>query len=160
VAARHRTHPVKHTASPTKRAVAPSTLTVQATATTQQAAPPATHPAAPKPTPTAKPTPTPAAAQGISAASGVTGLSCSDEGGTGSIPGGTAVSFSFVNNSQANVEIYYLAPNDSVEPFRTVSPGSSYDPGALTDQEWMVGGAGGGCLGIYTIDESGEVAVS
>jgi hypothetical protein len=72
------------------------------------------------------------------------------------------VSFSFVNNSSANVKIYYLAPspNYTAELYDTISAGHSYSPGPATDTEWMVATASGGCLGIYEIDGSGEVSVS
>jgi hypothetical protein len=81
-------------------------------------------------------------------------------GGTGSVPGGTGVTFSFVNRSSADVEIYYLEPNDSAAPEDTIGAGGQFSPSTTTDTEWMVGNASGGCLGIFQIDGGGAVSVS
>ncbi len=121
--------------------------------------PPATHAPSPKPT-TPKPKPTTAAAQYVAGASGVTAFSCSNLGGTGSIPGGSSVAFSFINDSSSSVQIDYLASNDTVEPYDTIPAGGRYSPGPATDSEWMVATAGGSCLGIYEIDGSGSISVS
>jgi hypothetical protein len=85
---------------------------------------------------------------------------CSDIGGTGSVPGGTAVTFSFVNQSSADVEIYYLEQDYQAVLEDTIGAGGQFSPGTTTDTEWMVGNASGDCLGIYQIDSSGTVSVS
>jgi eukaryotic-like serine/threonine-protein kinase len=121
-------------------------------------APATTAPSSPTPKPT--PTHTTSPSQQVSGYSGVTVYPCSDEGGIGSTPGGSGVSFSFTNSSAADVSVIELEPGGGGGPSATVSPGGSASPGVLTDQVWLVQSATGGCLGIYGITGNGEVSVS
>jgi eukaryotic-like serine/threonine-protein kinase len=160
-------HPV-HKARPAASATAKAPMTEGGlTPTTSPASPGSvttTHAPTSAPTHTSNPThtsaPTAPPAQGIAGASGATALPCSDIGGTGSVPGGTAVTFSFVNHSSADVEIYYLEQNYTAEPEDTIGAGGQFNPSTTTDTEWLVDNASGGCLGIYQIDSDGAVSVS
>ena len=125
--------------------------TTSAPATTASSSP------APKPTPTHTTPPS----QGVSSVSGASYYPCSDEGSIGSTPGGSAVSFSFGNDSGADITVINLEPGGSAGPSATVSPGGgSYSPSTLTDQYWLIRNAAGDCLGIYDITGSGGVIVS
>jgi serine/threonine protein kinase len=162
--AKHKVGKAKAAASPT--ATTPATEAGNTPVTTGPASPPASSGSAPtrKPTPTPAPThtstPTTAPAQGIAGVSGATVLACSDEGGTGSVPGGSAVTFSFLNHSSANVQIYYLQKDFAATLESTIGAGGQFSPGTTTDSEWMVANASGNCLGIYQIDGGGAVSVS
>jgi hypothetical protein len=70
------------------------------------------------------------------------------------------VSFTFVNNSSADIQIWYLASGGSGALEDTLGPGKSFDPAVDTQQDWMVANSGGGCMGIYGIVGSGEVVAS
>jgi hypothetical protein len=134
---------------------APSPVT-----STRPASPPPATPA-PRPSPTPTPKPTAAPPQQLSGYSGVRFYSCGNYGSVDSIPGGTAVSFTFQNNSSADIEVYYLTQSGGQGPGAAVAPGSSYaPPSAAADQAWIVQNAGGDCLGIFQLDSGGSVSVS
>jgi hypothetical protein len=154
---KHPVHKVRPAASAT--AAAPTTEAGLAPATSPgPGSVTTTHPPSSPPTHTSAPTAPPA--QGIAGVSGATAVPCSDIGGTGSVPGGTAATFSFVNHSSADLEIYYLEQDYSAVPEATISAGGQFSPSTTTDTEWMVHNASGGCLGIYQIDSDGAVSVS
>jgi eukaryotic-like serine/threonine-protein kinase len=147
------THVVK------KRRSSPAQSTAPAVAqTTPQQAPttPAVNPTTPSP---AQTTPAQSGPQTISSASGVSGISCDQYGNVGSSPGGSGVSFSFVNNSAADVQIWYLNSGGASVPEGTVSPGGTLSPGVATGQDWMVGNSDG-CMAIFDITGNGKVVVS
>jgi len=148
---------------PTPSIGAGSTPTRNPVPTPGQSAPPTTPPRttpAPRPTPTTKPTHTAPPQQGIGGSSGATFESCSNQGAIGTTPGGRAVSFTFINNSAADVPIDFITASDDPELYYTIPPDGRYTPSAKTDQAWQVDYAGGGCMGIYVINSNGEVSVS
>ncbi len=155
------------TSSGTTPASSPATET-GGTAPTQaaptQAAPttagPTTQAPAPKPHPSPTPTSAAPAPQQISGESGVTFYSCSNEGSVDSIPGGSPVSFTFSNDSSADIGVYALTATGGAGGGETVGPHSSSAPGATADQAWIVENASGACLGIVRVDGSGGVTVS
>jgi eukaryotic-like serine/threonine-protein kinase len=164
-------HPPTHSATrpantPSAVAATPPTqnptVTPAPAPTTQPASPPPTTPAPGSPPPlTPTPTPTAAPPQQISGYSGATPYACSAFGAVGSIPGGTAVSFTFQNKSAADIKVYYLTQSGGPGPGATVGPGSSYaPPSAAAGQAWMVQDAGGSCLGIFRLVSGGAVSVS
>ena len=112
---------------------------------------------APKPAPTHTTPPT----QEVSGVSGADqNYTCSDIGGIGSTPGGSAVPFSFDNSSSADVTVYYITSADQSEAYDTIPPDGSYSANAAQDQVWWLQSASGDCLGVFTIVGSGQVSVS
>jgi hypothetical protein len=69
------------------------------------------------------------------------------------------VGYSFVNNSGANIQVWFLTASGSGQPYGTVAPGGSLSPGVKNGQDWMVANSGGGCLGIFTITGGGGITV-
>jgi len=152
---KHTSPPATHTSRPpvASTTAVTSTPPQQTNPTTQ---PPSTHPA-PKPTHTTAP---PSGPQTISSASGVKGIGCSSYGSVGSGSGGSPVSFTFTNNSAADIQVWYLASGGSGDLEGTVAPGQSFAPAVDTKQDWMVANSGGGCIGLFGIVGSGEIVAS
>jgi eukaryotic-like serine/threonine-protein kinase len=154
-------HVVKrHRSSPASSTTPTVTQTAPAQASTTPAANPTTpaaNPTTPAPTRT---TPVQSGPQTISSASGVSPISCDQFGNVGSSAGGSGVSFSFVNESAADEQVWYLNSSDAPVPEDTVSPGATFSPGVATGQDWAVGNSASGCMAIYAITGSGQVTVS
>jgi eukaryotic-like serine/threonine-protein kinase len=149
--------PAKHVAKKHSSAPAPSTTPAAAPTQPQQApTTPVVNPTTPSPVQT---TPPPSGPQTIGSTSGAAGISCDQFGNVGSSPGGSSVSFSFVNQSNASVQVWYLTSSANDVPEGTLSPGQRLSPAVATGQDWMVGNSGGGCLSIFGITGNGEVVV-
>lgn len=69
------------------------------------------------------------------------------------------MSYSFVNSSAADMQVWYLAQNGDVQK-GTVAPGNTFGPAVATFQVWMVTNSAGGCLGIFNITGGGAVTVT
>jgi hypothetical protein len=149
--------PAKHVAKKHSSAPAPST-TPAAPPTQPQQTPttPVVNPTTPSPVQT---TPPPSGPQTIGPTSGAAGISCDQFGNVGSSPGGSSVSFSFVNQSNASMEVWYLTSSANDVPEGTLSPGQRLSPAVATGQDWMVGNSSGDCLSIFGITGNGEVVV-
>ena len=84
--------------------------------------------------------------------------SCSAYGGVDSSPGGGAASYTFTNDSAANIGIWYINTSGVGTQTATVSPGNSYGPKTNNGDVWMVVDSGGGCIGIFGLDSfSGSI---
>jgi len=146
----------KPTRPRTQQATTPPPATSPAApATTQQFTPPATT----APATTAPATHAPSGPQAISSYSGASAVSCQEYGSVGSA-GGSGVSYSFVNNSGADIQVWFLTTGGSGNRETTVSAGQSFSPAVATGEYWMVAGADSGCLSIFHISASGEVVTS
>ena len=161
-------HPATHgaTTAPAKLAAttgqatpgAPPTGPVSSPAPTSHPQPTPSRSPTPKPTQPKK-TPAPSGAQQVSSFSGAAPVSCTDLGSVWSQPGGSTVSYSFVNSSAADMQVWYLAQNGDVQK-GTVAPGNTFGPAVATFQVWMVTNSAGGCLGIFNITGGGAVTVT
>jgi hypothetical protein len=69
------------------------------------------------------------------------------------------VGYTFVNNSGADIQVWFLTSGGSGSQEGTVAPGGQFSPGVQTGQDWMVANSGGGCMGIFTITGGGGVTV-
>jgi hypothetical protein len=151
--------PVKHVVKKKHRPSPPAT-TAPAVAQTTPAAPqttPAVTPTTPSPVQT---TPAQTGPQTISSAAGASSVSCSQFGNVGSTSGGSRVSFSFVNDSSADVQLWYLSGSGAPVSEGPIPPGQTFAPAVATEQDWAVGNSASGCLGIFAITGGGEVTVS
>jgi hypothetical protein len=111
-------------------------------------------------TPQTPPQKTSTAASGpqtITGVSGATVQSCSAYGSIGSTSGGSGVGYTFTNNSDADIQVWYLTSGGSGDLEDTVAPNNSFSPSAETREDWMVANSGGGCIGIFTITGGGGV---
>lgn len=98
--------------------------------------------------------------QKITSYSGAVAQGCAAYGSVGSASGGSAVSFSFVNNSDAPIQIWYLTPSGNPVPEHTVDTRRSYSPSASVGQGWLIASSQGACLGVFEVTGSGKVIVT
>jgi hypothetical protein len=136
-----------------------SATTPSAAQTTSQQAP-TTAPAQSTTSPPAQKTPPPSGPQTISSAYGVDEINCDRYGSIGSASGGSTVAFSFVNDSTAGIQVWYLASSGTGSLAASVSPGQPFSPSVATGQDWMVANSDGGCMEIFDITASGQVVAS
>jgi eukaryotic-like serine/threonine-protein kinase len=150
--------PKKKPAANSKRThPAAKATTPQARVTTQP--PPATTP----PPATASPSPSTRLQTGpqeIASYSGASTVNCSQYGSVYSKSGGSGVSYSFVNDSDEGIQVWYFTSDGSSTPEATLGPGGSISPSVTTGQYWLVTNSAGGCISIFDINGSGEVVTS
>jgi eukaryotic-like serine/threonine-protein kinase len=134
------------TASPTPDNTSPSTQTL-------------THGPSKSPSPTQQKTsPAPSGVQVISAYTGASSEGCASYSSSGSASGGSAVAYSFANESGADIQVWVISGGiGTLEG--TVSPGDSLSPSVETGEDWMVANSGGGCMGIFAINGGGSITV-
>jgi serine/threonine protein kinase len=114
----------------------------------------------PRPRPSPKPSVTPRPQADSFSASGASQDSCSDEGVIHSVASTAEVPFSFVNNSAATVDIIWLNFAGSRVLYAVLSPGTSYRVNTYVGHDWLIAGSGGGCLGVFGIDGSGDILIT
>ena len=95
-----------------------------------------------------------------SAIIGASQYPCSDEGTIHSVPGGAEVPFSFTNNSSESVQIIWLNFAGARVPYVTLSPGGTYNASTYIGDLWLIADPSASCLGIFLINESGQISVS
>jgi len=105
-------------------------------------------------------TPTESGPQTISSVSGASSDGCAAYGSVESKSGGAAASYTFRNDSSADIQVWFLTSSGAGDLESTVAPGNPYTASASVGQDWMVANSGGGCMGIYTISSSGEIVAS
>jgi hypothetical protein len=167
-------HPATRRATARRTRPAPTVTTLPppaSTASSQPATTPATHAttapshttaspthSTPKPThTTSAPKPGP---QKITSATGVEWEACSAYGQAATSPGGAAASYTFTNDSSANVGIWYINSSRVGTPTATVSPGNSYSPKTNNGDVWMVMNSSGSCIEIFGFDSfSGTIVI-
>jgi hypothetical protein len=44
--------------------------------------------------------------------------------------------------------------------YDVVNPGGSYDVDTYVAHDWQIAGSGGGCLGIFNVDDSGQIVIT
>jgi eukaryotic-like serine/threonine-protein kinase len=114
----------------------------------------------PRPRPSPKPSVTPRPQTDSISASGASQDSCSDEGVIHSVASTAEVPFRFVNNSAATVDIIWLNFAGSRVLYAVLSPGTSYRVNTYVGHDWLIAGSGGGCLGVFGIDGSGDIVIT
>jgi hypothetical protein len=91
---------------------------------------------------------------------GASQLSCNDEGSIHSAPGGSEVSFSFINDTSGSLRIIRLDYFGNRETFDTLLPGYRYSVNTFTGNDWVVADSSANCLSIFAITDFGQVTVS
>jgi hypothetical protein len=114
----------------------------------------------PRPRPSPKPSVTPRPQTDSFSASGASQDSCSDVGVIHSVASTAEVPFSFVNNSAATVDIIWLNFAGGRVLYAVLSPGTSYRVNTYVGHDWLIAGSGGGCLGVFGIDGSGDIVIA
>ena len=130
---------------------------------TQTYSPPTPRPSPsprPRPRPSPKPSVTPRPQTDSFSASGASQDSCSDVGVIHSVASTAEVPFSFVNNSAATVDIIWLNFAGGRVLYAVLSPGTSYRVNTYVGHDWLIAGSGGGCLGVFGIDGSGDIVIA
>jgi eukaryotic-like serine/threonine-protein kinase len=130
---------------------------------TQTYSPPTPRPSPsprPRPRPSPKPSVTPRPQTDSFSASGASQDSCSDEGVIHSVASTAEVPFTFVNNSATTVDIIWLNFAGSRVLYAVLSPGTSYRVNTYVGHDWLIAGSGGGCLGVFGIDGSGDIVIT
>jgi eukaryotic-like serine/threonine-protein kinase len=148
----------------------PSSQTTTVDAPTAPATAPATTPAssrpAPKPTHSHKAAPAPTHSKAPAApatigfgVSGASEESCGALSGVSPAPG-DSVSFTFTDNSSADVSIYEVGSGGSLSAMATIGEGNVYTATTAVGDYWMIGRSSGGCLAVFEIDGGGTVTIT
>jgi len=114
----------------------------------------------PRPRPSPKPSVTPRPQSDSISASGASQDSCSDEGVIHSVASTAEVPFTFVNDSATTVDIIWLNFAGSRVLYAVLSPDTSYRVNTYVGHDWLIAGSGGGCLGVFGIDGSGDIVIA
>jgi eukaryotic-like serine/threonine-protein kinase len=114
----------------------------------------------PRPRPSPKPSVTPRPQSDSISASGASQDSCSDEGVIHSVASTAEVPFTFVNDSATTVDIIWLNFAGSRVLYAVLSPDTSYRVNTYVGHDWLIAGSGGGCLGVFGIDGSGDIVIT
>jgi hypothetical protein len=144
------------TVKPTPAVLSPTTqagFTPTTPPVTPTTAPPVTPTTAPPVTHTTSAAPGP---QSIGGYSGASDYGCSGPEPSGS---GSAVSFTFINNSSSPISIAKYSTGGAYIGEGSVSAGGSAGFSTSTDSYWQVNNAGGGCMGEFNVYGSGSVTV-
>jgi hypothetical protein len=91
---------------------------------------------------------------------GATAFGCADYGSLGSGSGGRAVQYTFINDSQADIEVWSLTSGGSGQLDADVAPGGIDSPGVTTEQYAMVATSTGECMTIIKFTGNGHLTVS
>jgi len=70
------------------------------------------------------------------------------------------VSFTFADQSSANIGIAYIDSSGAVVAVATVGPGGVYTAGTYVGAYWVVENSGGGCLAVVGVNGSGQATVT
>jgi eukaryotic-like serine/threonine-protein kinase len=142
----------------------PALVPVEPTQTYSPPAPTPTPRPSPRPRPRPRPSPKPSVTprpQGDSiSASGASQDSCSDEGVIHSVASTAEVPFTFVNDSATTVDIIWLNFAGSRVLYAVLSPDTSYRVDTYVGHDWLIAGSGGGCVGVFDIDGSGDIVIT
>jgi eukaryotic-like serine/threonine-protein kinase len=162
----------KATGKATKKSSPDNQATTPDAPTTTPAAIPSTTPAstAPAPTPTHSRKPAPAPTHSHTTAppapttfgftvSGASEDSCGGLSGLSS-SAGSAVSFTFTDNSSTSVSIYEVGSGGSLSYQASIDDGGEYQVSTAVGDYWMIGNSSGSCLGVFGVDGSGSVTVN
>ena len=120
---------------------------------------PSTVKPTPKPTPKPSPKPTPRPTALSVSVSGGSEDSCADVGVVHS-SAGASVSFTFHDESSADIAIAVIDASGNEVQEVTLGPGGVYTAGTSVGTYWVVENSGNGCLAVVDVGGSGQATVT
>ena len=101
----------------------------------------------------------PARSQQLFTFTGASQYPCSYEGTIRSVPGGSEVLFSFINNTSEPLQIIWLDFSGNRHIYDTLQAGGTYSVNTYIDHAWMIADISSNCLGIFGITGIGQISV-
>jgi WD40 repeat protein len=91
---------------------------------------------------------------------GVSRYSCSSESTLRSLPSSSEVRIAFVNDSPQVVLIAWLTFKGTREVYNTLTPGQSYIQYTYVNHVWLIANSAANCLGIFRINQPGQIVIT